>query len=93
MSGLASLEKSTNINVGLNNSTLGGKKKMYRKSKKTYTSKKGGNPPHLHSCYQYKSVGGKSKYMKNTTSKVRKSKKTNKRKTSKKSFFTRLFKL
>jgi hypothetical protein len=52
--------------------------------------KMGGNPPHLHSCYQYKhvggnhfhsnyqykNVGGKRKTLKHTKSKPKKSKKT-----------------
>ena len=69
--------------------------------------KTGGNPPHLHSCYQYKHVGGnhnhtsyqykhvggKRKTNKHTKSKYKKSKKSHQRKTLKKGFFARLFKL
>jgi len=53
----------------------------------------GGNPPHLHSCYQYKHVGGKRKTLKHSKSKSKKSKKSHKRKTAKKGFLARLFKL
>lgn len=55
--------------------------------------KTGGNPPHLHSCYQYKHVGGKRKTLKHSKSKSKKSKKSHKRKTAKKGFLARLFKL